>query len=251
MRYVEICDDKRTIVYCRWQLMSWSFCFFYKNYMFKNKLRFWKKEQIQKYDKKSKLGLPWCVIGWGILDFDSWWKEEMLHIELDFDSLYRLARIESSSVFLVHRHCCVFSIFEKRGIFWDASTCEYERGYASSYIEMKNMRNCQHHVLSCVGHVCPLNTISPVPCAAGTFQNGTFRSGQTVPSISCWPCPVGFYCPEATADPILCPLRRLCPENSSVPLEITPGQVLVGPLLLYTDAISGYYHKNRFGVLSG
>lgn len=62
-------------------------------------------------------------------------------------------------------------------------------------------------------------------CPAGTY-------GATVAlrSISCTgPCPAGFYCPLATADPVDCGSEdRYCPIGSTSPLAVPPGHYSVG-----------------------
>ncbi|KAL2085398.1 hypothetical protein ACEWY4_018718 [Coilia grayii] len=56
-----------------------------------------------------------------------------------------------------------------------------------------------------LGHICPLGSPTPAPCAAGTYQD---QPGQT----QCAPCPAGFFCAiEGSHTPTMCPEGHYCP----------------------------------------
>eukprot|EP00163_Fabomonas_tropica_P011852 TRINITY_DN227_c0_g2_i1.p1 TRINITY_DN227_c0_g2~~TRINITY_DN227_c0_g2_i1.p1 ORF type:complete len:7500 (+),score=2428.07 TRINITY_DN227_c0_g2_i1:177-22676(+) len=58
-----------------------------------------------------------------------------------------------------------------------------------------------------VGHYCPANSDSPLPCPAGTFQNAQGND-------TCMECPEGFYCPQTSSTLIACPPGSYCPAGT-------------------------------------
>jgi hypothetical protein len=52
-----------------------------------------------------------------------------------------------------------------------------------------------------VGQYCPLQTTTPIDCAAGTYRSSTGAKQQT----DCSACPTGNYCPEKSITPTNCP----------------------------------------------
>lgn len=75
------------------------------------------------------------------------------------------------------------------------------------------------------GFYCPLQTATPIPCAAGTFNNGT---GGTSQAASCQSCPPGRYCQTSGQTQVtgLCSAGYICLANATSP---TP-----------TDGVTGY-----------
>ena len=52
-----------------------------------------------------------------------------------------------------------------------------------------------------------------IPCPKATYLNE--KGGRYVED--CKACPVKFYCPEGTVDPVICPLGYYCPPESGDP----------------------------------
>jgi len=68
------------------------------------------------------------------------------------------------------------------------------------------------------GHYCPHRAQEEIACPAGTY-----RSSEGAKSIdNCNGCPTGYYCPEATVDPIRCSDGIFCPSGSIAP-KLCPG----------------------------
>lgn len=57
-------------------------------------------------------------------------------------------------------------------------------------------------------HYCPLGSVLPLPCPAGTYNNLT---GQ----FECSLCHAGYYCPESTSNytKFPCPPGFYCPDG--------------------------------------
>ena len=62
-----------------------------------------------------------------------------------------------------------------------------------------------------VGHYCPMASVYPIVCPAGTYTNVTG-------SEECNICPAGHYCPIGAIDPIVCSPRFYCPSASPEPV---------------------------------
>jgi hypothetical protein len=57
------------------------------------------------------------------------------------------------------------------------------------------------------GHVCPPGTVTPVPCAAGSYCDGT----------SVFTCPAGYFCSANSTTPTACAAGTACPRGSAQP----------------------------------
>jgi len=62
-----------------------------------------------------------------------------------------------------------------------------------------------------VGHFCPIGTITPYNCPAGTYTTATNTSNNKI--TDCIPCTNGSYCPEASSSTPAanCPAGYYCP----------------------------------------
>ncbi|KAL8270980.1 hypothetical protein Esti_005101 [Eimeria stiedai] len=98
------------------------------------------------------------------------------------------------------------------------------------------------------GHFCPANSVSPTPCAPGTYQDGVgaLECKPCSPGFACTeyglssphlPCDAGFYCIKgsATLRPTdgftgdRCPAGWHCPAGSFTPQACPPGEYTTGP----------------------
>lgn len=73
-----------------------------------------------------------------------------------------------------------------------------------------------------VGYFCNEATIEPIACP----ENGTYRNSSGAASIEeCFECPRGFYCPDnSTVSPIACLNGTFCPPGSVQPRICQPGR---------------------------
>lgn len=69
------------------------------------------------------------------------------------------------------------------------------------------------------GHYCPLRTIQPRPCPAGTYQSSLGAFDED----TCDGCPLGKYCPEASEIDLPCEEGFFCPFRSATMLTCTGG----------------------------
>jgi hypothetical protein len=88
-----------------------------------------------------------------------------------------------------------------------------------------------------VGFYCPVRTMSPVPCAAGSFSSLVGGVSQN----SCAGCLSGHFCPLASTAPVACPPGFFC-----------PGAAIVNGTLLgaanATACRGGYYCPSKSSV---
>ena len=58
------------------------------------------------------------------------------------------------------------------------------------------------------------------PCPAGTYMDEL-----AAPTLAtCKTCPTGYYCPQASVDPLDCPQGSYCPIQSGVPTPCPAGR---------------------------
>jgi len=68
------------------------------------------------------------------------------------------------------------------------------------------------------GHFCPLGSIAPRKCRAGTYLDFL----GAVYEDDCLDCPSGSYCPEASTEPIECKPGQQCEGSTAIP-KLCPG----------------------------
>ncbi|OQS02383.1 hypothetical protein THRCLA_21431 [Thraustotheca clavata] len=66
------------------------------------------------------------------------------------------------------------------------------------------------------GKYCPPGSPYPLGCSPGTYS-------PLLGAGACLGCQGGFYCPQNTSVPVVCPVGSFCPQNSSQPLPCPIG----------------------------
>lgn len=101
------------------------------------------------------------------------------------------------------------------------------------------------------GSYCPANTVAPVPCPAGTYNNKT----NMVSLDACLGCWGGEYCPEASAVPTACPAGTYSPNggatNPSVCINCTAGYYCPERSIAPQACLPGTYRATPGGTSVG
>ena len=99
--------------------------------------------------------------------------------------------------------------------------------------------------MSVGGHYCAGGGIiyPTTPCSAGYYCKSGAMTATPLQNILAYECPVGYYCPEQTAEPIRCPVgtysndTRLRNETDCKPCP--KGKVLETYTQYYTGSLTG------------
>lgn len=62
-------------------------------------------------------------------------------------------------------------------------------------------------------------TVAIISCPAGTYVSNLGN---------CVTCPIGYYCPNQTIQPLQCPTTTFCPHGSAFPYTCSSGWICNG-----------------------